>query len=149
MTHSDRTSRSWLVAIGIGLAISVLTAVASVIAQKTGISPLPKPLALAFAKTLLGDWVPLPLGLGFHTLYVTFWSVIFVRFFPKRTLMTALGLGLVLWLAVLAVFFPIVGWGFAGLGVSLMLIPASLMPHVIFALLLWAFVKLAVKKDDE
>lgn len=148
MTHPNRTSRSWLTAIGIGLAISALTAVASIIAQKIGVSPLPKPLALAFAKTLLGDWVPLPLGLAFHTLYVTFWSVVFVHFFPKRTFMTALGLGLALWLAVLVVFFPIVGWGLAGLKISPMLILASLMPHLLFAVLLWAFERLAEKKDN-
>lgn len=36
MTRTNRTSRSWLVAIAIGLAVSVLTAVASIIVQKKG-----------------------------------------------------------------------------------------------------------------
>lgn len=148
MTRTHRTSRSWPMAIGIGIAVSVLTAVVAIISQKTGISPLPKPLGLAFAKTLFGDSTPLPVGLALHTLYVTFWSVVFVRFFPKRTFMTALGLGLALWLAVLVVFFPIVGWGFAGLEISVMLIPAALMPHLLFAVLLWAFERLAEKKDN-
>ena len=37
-------------------------------------------------------------------------------------------LGLALWVAVLVIFFPVVGWGFFGLGVSPKLIPVSLMP---------------------
>lgn len=42
-----------------------------------------------------------------------------------------------LWLVVLALFFPLVGWGFAGLHVRPKLIPASLLPHLLFGLLLW------------
>lgn len=53
--------------------------------------------------------LPLPIGLLFHTVYVTFWSVIYVRYFPRRDLWTALGLAAVLWIVILIVFFPIVG----------------------------------------
>lgn len=55
-------------------------------------------------------------------------------------------LGLALWVAVLVIFFPVAGWGFFGLGVSQKLIPASLIPHVLFAVFLsvlcrWGFNK--------
>ena len=66
-----------------------------------------------------------------------FWSVIFVRYFPRRDIKTALALAGALWLAILVVFFPIVGWGLAGLNVSPKLIPASFVPHLLFGLLLW------------
>ncbi len=115
---------------------------------KTGISPLPKPLGLAFAETILSRELPMPVGLLFHTAYVTFWSVVFVRYLPHRNIKSALILAGMLWLGVLLVFFPIVGWGIAGMDVSPKLIPASLMPHLLFALLLWALDKYARRNQD-
>jgi len=142
MIESRKCASSWLRAIGIGIGVSLLTALIMVPLMKSGISPLPKPLGLAFAETLLHRTLPLPVGLVFHTAYVTFWSVVYVCFFPRRNIKTALLLALGLWLIVLAVFFPIVGWGFAGLSVSAKLIPASFMPHLLFGLFLWALNKL-------
>jgi len=129
---SKLSTSSWLRAIGIGLCVAILTALVMVTLLKIGVSPFPKPPSLAFAETLLGRTLPMPAGLLFHTAYVIFWSVVFVRFFPKRNLKTALVLAGFLWLVILAVFFPIVGWGFAGLHVSPKLIPASFMPHLLF-----------------
>ena len=143
MTEADQSVHSWLRAIGIGLAISVLTALMMVTLQKTGVSPLPKPLGLAFAEKLLNRSLPLPVGLLFHTAYVTFWSVVFLRFFPRRNIKFALLLAGILWLGVLLVFFPIVGWGLAGTNISPKLIPASFMPHLLFGLLLWVLDKYA------
>lgn len=137
MNEFQLAGRSWSRAIGIGLGVAVLTAAVMVTLLKTGISPFPKPPSLAFAETLLRRELPLPVGLLFHTAYVTFWCVVFVRFFPQRNLKTALALALVLWLVILAVFFPLVGWGFAGTHVSPKLIPASLLPHFLFGILLW------------
>ena len=125
-------------AIGVGVAAAVLLSAVMVPAFKLGVSPLPKPLGLAFAETLLGRTLPLPVGLLFHVVYVTFWAVIYVVVFrARRTLVSALLLGLVLWLIVLVVFFPVVGWGFLGLGVGPKLIVASLVPHLLFAVFLW------------
>ena len=143
MSDSDLSSRSWLRATGIGLAVSVLTALVMLSLFKTGVSPLPKPLGLAFAETVLGRTLPVPVGLLFHTAYVTLWAVVYVRFIPSRNIKSALILAGVLWLAVLLVFFPIVGWGLAGTSVGLKLIPASFMPHLLFAFLLWALDKYA------
>lgn len=131
--------RSWIGAIGIGLAVAIVTGILMHLAAKAGLTPFPKPPSLAFAEILLQRTLPLPIGLLFHAAYVTFWSVVFIRLFPRRTLGTALALAAALWLGVLAVFFPMFGWGFAGLAISPRMIPASLVPHVMFGLLLWAF----------
>lgn len=137
MSDVQPSGRSWPRAIGIGLAVSILTALVMGVLMRLGVSPFPKPPSLAFAETVLSRNLPLPIGVLFHTVYVTFWSVVFVRFFPRRNLKTALALALALWLVILAIFFPIVGWGFAGLGIGPQLIPASLLPHLLFGLLLW------------
>jgi len=137
MTEVQLSGRSWPRAIGIGIGVAVLTAIVMVILTKIGVSPFPKPPSLAFAETLVGRDLPLPVGLLFHDAYVTFWCVVFVRFFPQRNIKTALALAGALWLVILAVFFPMVGWGFAGLNISPKLIPASFLPHLLFGLFLW------------
>ncbi|MCL7930639.1 hypothetical protein [Halomonas llamarensis] len=139
MNQTAHSKSSWLKAIGIGIAVSVLTAIVMVVLTKTGVSPFPKPPSLAFAETLLGRTLPMPVGLLFHTAYTTFWSVVFVHYFPRKTLLTALALAAALWAVILAVFFPVVGWGFAGLAIGPKLIVASAVPHLLFGLLLWGF----------
>ena len=110
---------------------------------RLGISPLPKPLGLAFAETVLGRALPLPVGLLFHLAYVTFWSVAFVVVFrDSPSFGKALVLALALWIGVLVVFFPIVGWGFLGLAIGPQLIVASLVPHLLFAAFLWGLCRL-------
>lgn len=141
MTDPRRNPRFWLRAGGIGLAVAVLTGVLMLALTAARVSPFPMPPSLAFADTLVGRSLPLPVGLLFHVAYVTFWSVIFIAYFPRHDLKAALSLAGALWLVILALFFPIVGWGFAGLAVSPKLVPASFVPHLVFGLLLWAFHK--------
>jgi hypothetical protein len=129
--------QSWARGVGIGVAVAVLTGIIMVALTKAGVSPFPEPPSLAFAETILGRKLPLPVGLLFHAVYVTFWSAVFVRYFPRRDLKWALALAGALWLVILVVFFPIVGWGFAGLEVSPKLIAASFLPHLLFGLFLW------------
>ncbi|KJZ09069.1 MULTISPECIES: hypothetical protein [unclassified Halomonas] len=145
MIQTTRAKPSWLRSIGIGIAVSALTAIVMVTLLKAGVSPFPQPPSLAFAETLLGRSLPLPVGLLFHTAYVTFWSGVFVRYFPRKTLPTALGLAAVLWGVILVVFFPVVGWGFAGLAIGPQLIPASALPHLLFGLLLWGLDRYVAK----
>lgn len=130
--------RTWIGATGIGLGVSALTAIIMVTLLKTGISPFPKPPSLAFAETVLGHELPLPVGLLFHTAYVTFWSVVFIQFFSNRGFWPSMMLAGGLWIVVLIVFFPLIGWGVAGLHVSPKLIPASFLPHLLFGFFLWA-----------
>ena len=135
-----------LKAVGIGVLTALLLSAIMVPAFKFGIAPMPKPPALAFAQLLLGPNVPLPVGLLFHVAYVTFWAVIYVAFFWDRlTFLNALWLGLALWIVILVFFFPLLGWGFLGLTISPKLIPASLAPHVLFAVFLWGLCRIGFK----
>ena len=130
-------------AIGLGVINSVLLSLIMVPAFLAGIPPMPEPPSLAFAKALFGRNVPVPAGLLFHLLYVTFWSVIWVVLdHPRLRLVTALVLGIALWLVALVVFFPINGWGFLGLAIGPALIPAALIPHVLFSVFLWGLSRL-------
>jgi hypothetical protein len=147
MNDNQSDGRNWLRASIIGLAVSVLTAAFMIVMFEAGIAPFPKPPSLAFAETLLSRQFPVPIGLLFHTAYVTAWSVIYIRFSPQRNLKMALALSFVLWLVILAAFFPFVGWGFAGMQISPKLIPASLIPHLLFGLLLWGLDKYAPRKS--
>ena len=140
-------AKEWLKAFGAGIATAVLLSAVMVPAMKLGFSPFPKPLGLAFAETVLGHLLPLPVGLLFHVAYVTFWSLAFlVLFRGSLSFAKARLLGLVLWIGVLVVFFPIVGWGFFGLGVGPKLIVASLAPHLLFAVFLWGLCRLLFAK---
>jgi len=129
----------WARAIGVGIGVSILTAAFMVATIKAGVSPLPKSLGLAFAETVLRRPLPLPVGLLFHTVWTTAFCVAYIGFFRDAlTFMRALWLGAALWLLVLVVFFPVVGWGFFGLGVSPKLIVGAAVPHLLFAVFLWA-----------
>ena len=83
LPRSDETRQLWkAVAVGVGTA-ALLSAI-MVPALKMGISPMPGPLALVFAQTLFDAKLPLPVGLGFHVVWVTFWSVVYVVLFHDR-----------------------------------------------------------------
>ena len=131
-------TRDWAKAIGVGIGVSLLTAAFMVAMMKAGASPLPNSLGLAFAETILRRTLPLPVGLLFHTIWVTTFSVLYiVAFRDALTFMRALGLGVALWLFVLIFFFPVVGWGFFGSAVGPKLIVGAAIPHLLFALFLW------------
>lgn len=139
MTLHSLTGRDLAKAIAVGVATALILSAVMVPAFLAGLPPMPKPPSLAFAEALLGDGVPMPVGLLFHVAYVTFWSVVFVALFRDRpSFPRALGLAAVLWVVALVVFFPINGWGLLGLGVSPKLIPAAAVPHLLFAVVLWA-----------
>lgn len=129
--------------IGLGVVNGILLSLIMVPAFLAGIPPMPEPPSLAFARTLLGEGVPMPVGLLFHLVYVTFWSAVWVAWdYPRLRFATAAELAAVLWIVALVVFFPINGWGLLGLGVSPKLIPGALVPHVLFALFLWGLGRL-------
>ena len=131
---------------GVGIITALLLSAVMVPAMKFGLSPMPKPLGLAFAETVLGRTLPLPIGLVFHILYVAFWSITYVSLFRDSLSLTkALFLGGLLWVAVLLIFFPVVGWGFLGLTVGPKLIFASLVPHALFAVFLWGLCRVVFK----
>lgn len=146
MRLHDLSARDWRTAFGVGVANGLLLSVVMVTAFKSGVSPLPKPVGLAFAETVLGGPLPLPVGLAFHLAYVTFWSMAFVAFLRDSLILrNALVLALVLWIGALVVFFPIIGWGFLGLAISPKLIVASLVPHLLFGVFLWGLCRFAFR----
>ena len=146
MRFHDLSAREWGKAFGVGIVNGLLLSAVMVAAFKSGVSPLPKPVGLAFAETVLGGPLPLPVGLAFHLAYVTFWSMAFVAFLrDSLTLRNALALALALWIGILVVFFPIIGWGFLGLAISPKLIVASLVPHVLFGVFLWGLCRFSFR----
>lgn len=103
----------------------------------TGISPMPAPLGLAFAESILGRDLPMPVGLLFHVVWVTFFTCLYVRLSPNIRFTHALYLAGVLWISALVLFMPIAGWGLLGLSETPRLIVASLVPHLLFAVFIW------------
>lgn len=133
------TPAQWGKAAGLGLLNGIALAIIMVVALNSGVSPLPKPLALAFVDTLTGQNMPLPLGLMFHLAYVTFWTMVYAAWaYPRFNLGKALAIGLALWVFLLVVFLPVVGWGFLGLAVGPKLIVVFLINHLLFAGFAWA-----------
>jgi hypothetical protein len=140
------SGRDWIAAIGVGLGVSILTAAFMVATMKAGVSPLPKSLGLAFAETVLDRSLPLPIGLLFHIVWVTAFSVLFVGLFRDAlTFLRALWVAIALWIFVLLVFFPVVGWGLFGLAISPKLIVGSAIPHLLFAIFLWGLCRWAFR----
>ena len=140
------TPKEALKAVGIGIVTALLLSAVMLPAFKFGLAPMPKLPSLAFAEILIGRDLPLPVGLLFHVAYVTFWAMAYVMLFWDRlTFMNALWLGFALWIVILVFFFPIVGWGFLGLTVSPKLIPASLVPHLLFAAILWGLCRIGFR----
>ena len=146
MKWHSLSGRDWMTAIGVGLGVSILTAAFMVATVRAGISPLPMALGLAFAETVLGRSLPLPIGLLFHTVWVTAFSVLFVGLFRDGlTLLRALWLAIALWIVVLVFFFPVVGWGLLGLAIGPKLIVGSAIPHFLFAIFLWGLCRWAFR----
>lgn len=136
--------RDWAKAIGVGVVVSILTAAFMAAGIKSDVSPLPKSLGLAFAETILRRSLPLPVGLLFHTVWTTAFSTLYVILFRDAlTFMRAFWLAVALWLVVLVFFFPIVGWGFFGLGISRDMIVGAAVPHLLFAVFLWGLCRWA------
>jgi len=132
------TVRETWKALGVGVATALILSAIMLPAFRFGIAPMPKQPSLAFAETLFATPLPLPIGLLFHVAYVTFWSVVYIALFRDRlTFLNALWVGLFLWVVILLVFFPFIGWGFLGLAISPKLIPGSLVPHLLFPAVLW------------
>jgi hypothetical protein len=142
--HLTRLSgRDLLKAVGIGIATALILSAIMIPAFHAGLPPMPKPPILAFAEAILGPGLPLPVGLLLHVIYVTFWSIAFIALFRARlTFLRAAALALALWVVALVAFFPINGWGLLGLGIGPTLIPAALVPHVLFAVVLWGLCRL-------
>jgi hypothetical protein len=133
-----------LKAVGLGIVVALILSAVGAAARQAGVTPLPAPVALTFAETVVGGAsLPPAIGILFHTVWVTVMTAGFVA--ASREALTgprALGFALALWIVALVVFFPIIGWGIAGLAIGPQLIVGALVPHLIYGLLLWGGAKL-------
>lgn len=143
MTSLDAMSfRDWSKAIAAGLINGLILAAILISTLKSGISPMPAPLGLVFADTLLGQHLPVPVGIVFHLAYVTFWSVVFIVVArPKLSLSRAAALAAGLWLFALVVFVPFVGWGWFGAKFGPRIAGGLFINHALFAVFLWGLSK--------
>jgi len=132
------SGRQYLKAVGVGILTSLILSAIMVTGLKTGVSPMPAPVALVFAQSLFGMKLPLPVGLLFHIAWVTFWSVFYVIVFRDGlSFRRAAGLAAFLLGLALVVFFPFIGWGFLGLAIGPKVIVGAVLTHVLFAVVLW------------
>lgn len=125
-------------AIGVGILTALILSTLMVTALKTGVSPMPAPVALAFAQMLLGASLPLPVGLLFHVAWVAFWSVFYVVFFWEHlTFARVAALAIFLLALVYIVIFPFIGWGFFGMAIGPAVLAGGFITHLLFAIVLW------------
>jgi hypothetical protein len=133
LTHT----RDLLRAAAVGVAVAIGTGLVTVPLFKAGIAPMPEAPSLAFAKALFGP-VPDPVGLLFHVLYVTgVTTLVLALAGPRPSGRTIAAASAVLYVLAIAVFFPLVGWGFAGTAVTPKIAVAAIGPHVLYGLVLW------------
>jgi len=80
-----------------------------------GVAPFNLAPSAAFMKTL--GLPAKPLALIAHFGYGIVWSIVFVALFEHRlTIARGLGLAGVLWLGMMVIYSPIIGWGVFGFG---------------------------------
>jgi hypothetical protein len=146
MTATPLSTEDLWKAIAVGIVTAVLLIAIMLPAFKFGLSPMPEIPSLAFVEAVLGRPLPLAVGVQCHAAYVTFWSVVYVALFRDRlTFLNAFYLALALWATMLVVVFPVIGWGFLGLGISVKLIPTGLLLNLLFALFVWSLCRLAFR----
>ncbi|MFB6264992.1 MAG: hypothetical protein ABEL76_15440 [Bradymonadaceae bacterium] len=108
----------WLKAAGSGLVASlVMFVVLALGIHVTGFAPFNMPPSAAFLEVLGLNTGPLPLFAHFG--YGAFWSIVLVRLYGgavdvKKGLTLAGGL----WLFMMGVYSPVIGWGFFGFGTA-------------------------------
>jgi len=105
----------YLKSAAVGLLGSLVMFVLMMFAINANIAPFNVPPSAAFLDIIGLHTGPLPLLVHFG--YGATWSVVLVFLFRERTgIWNALGLSLSLWLFMMIVYSPIIGWGFFGFG---------------------------------
>lgn len=88
------------------------------------IAPFNLPPGSAFLSLFNYQYQPYPIIM--HFVYGMFWSVVFVALLRKRaSLWTGMAFGIGLWLLLMVVYSPIIGWGFFGYGDAYLLSPTD------------------------
>lgn len=104
----------WLKASTVGLFAALLMFVVMMLGiHVTGMAPFQLPPSAAFLETL--GWNAGPLPLVVHFGYGAFWSVVLVALAGTSTgVKSGLGLATGLWLFMMLVLSPLIGWGIFG-----------------------------------
>lgn len=110
MTHS---SKAWAKAAAVGAAASLAMFAIMMPAIAAGLAPFNVPPSAAMLERLGLAIGPLPLLV--HLGYGAFWSAAFVALFGERaSLGRGIALGVALWVLMMLVVSPIIGWGLFG-----------------------------------
>ncbi|MGE5175940.1 MAG: hypothetical protein ACM3JJ_06130 [Hyphomicrobiales bacterium] len=141
-------TRDYAKAVLMGLLGSLFLAIVMLAWQQSGLSPFPEALPLAFVRSIFGPTTELGVGIFLHTVWITFWTVMFVVIYRRRTFADACVLALWLWLTALFVFCPLAGWGFYGTRVSPLVPLAMLVPHVLFAVSAWGLARWLIPRGS-
>jgi hypothetical protein len=151
MPRPGEFSAALLLGVGIGLSLALF----SLVAKLTGVSPIPAPLAAAFAvhligKVTLGMRLVIPVGLAFHLAYVTGATVTYAALAHalgrrRLNLGYSLAAALLLWVIAGVIFMPYIGWGFFGTGLGLPVLYTILATHVLYGVFLWGGLWLAYR----
>lgn len=106
----------WIKAASVGLLGSLLMFIVMMVGiNVTGIAPFNVPPSAAFLQALGINVGPLPLLVHFG--YGAFWSMVLVAWAGRDTsVVRGLVLAFGLWLFMMVVYSPIIGWGFFGFG---------------------------------
>lgn len=154
----------WIKAIVAGLVAGFVMFIALAVGTNTGMASINVPPSAAFLGATTGIQSPILAAL-LHFAYAAFGSVLLVAIFGRGTNITkGIGLALVLWLILMVVFSPIIGWGFFGAGGSNHELPPtaplyigsagayvliSLMLHVVYGLIIGWMDKAWIDWADE
>lgn len=83
----------------------------------SGVAPFNVPPSAAFLETLGINVGPLPLLVHFG--YGATWSIVLIALYGRQASVgTGIGLAAALWLLMMVVYSPVIGWGFFGFGGS-------------------------------
>lgn len=89
-----------------------------------GIAPFNTPPSAAFLISV--DMPPEPLAAIGHFLYGMLWSMVLVGIYgPRTSIGKGLTLSLLLWLVMMVVYTPVIGWGLFGFGGEGQALPAD------------------------
>lgn len=114
----------WLKSALIGALGSLVMFILMKVGIGAGIAPFNLPPSAAFLVSL-GIKIP-PLALLVHFLYGAFWSIILLAVYKNRvSIKKGLILATALWLFMMIVYSPIIGWGLFGFGNASTLDPSS------------------------
>jgi hypothetical protein len=135
--------RRFVHGLGWGAAAAAVMGVVTLVAVALPLWPLRAPLPFLLARHLLGDGVPTvwlaAAAIAGELAYGAICGGLLTTFSEKVDLGDALALGLLRWLATQLLVLPALGWDDFGLAAGPALLVATALPHLVYALALWAF----------